>query len=156
MNDMEGFGDEIIYIPGNHDPSTMLARDRTKLPVLSSNPAYNIHRGAFKLRDDLLILGLGGSLPGYQQIYGGPLELRYQPYPYGENMPYNYGDDLAALWNEATTTFPNAQFIMMTHDGPYGSSTAQNSYLSEGKVIHCGSKDLTNLLLKEQNRIVFN
>ena len=71
-------------------------------------------------------------------------------------MPYNYGDDLAALWNEATSTFPNAQFIMMTHDGPYGSSTAQNSYLSEGKVIHCGSKDLTNLLLKEQNRIVFN
>lgn len=98
MSDMEGFGDEIVYIPGNHDPSTMFSRDRTKLPVLSSNPASNVHRGAFKLRDDLVLLGLGGSVQNYMQVDGGPLEPCWSPYPYKAEAPYSFGDDLSALW----------------------------------------------------------
>ena len=65
MNDLEGFADELIYIPGNHDPSTLFNRDRSKLPIISSNVDANIHMGALKLRDGLVIVGLGGSVPDY-------------------------------------------------------------------------------------------
>ena len=49
MNDLEGFADDLLYIPGNHDPSSLFARDRNELPILSSNPSGNIHRGIYKL-----------------------------------------------------------------------------------------------------------
>lgn len=28
MNTVEGFADELLYVPGNHDPSTMFSKDR--------------------------------------------------------------------------------------------------------------------------------
>jgi hypothetical protein len=62
MNELEGFADDLIYIPGNHDPSTMYNKDRTKLPILTSNVEGNIHRGIYKLRDNLVIIGLGGCV----------------------------------------------------------------------------------------------
>ena len=45
MNELEAFADELIYIPGNHDPITMFNKDRNNLPILSSNVEGNIHRG---------------------------------------------------------------------------------------------------------------
>jgi hypothetical protein len=62
MNDLEGFADDLLYIPGNHDPFSLFARDRNELPILSSNPSGNIHRGIYKLHEDLVIIGLGGSI----------------------------------------------------------------------------------------------
>ena len=62
MNELEGFADDLIYIGGNHDPSTMFNSDRSKLPILSSNVEGNIHKGIYKLRDNLVIIGLGGCV----------------------------------------------------------------------------------------------
>ena len=47
MNDLEGFAHDLLYIPGNHDPSTLFSKDRNKLPILSSNPDGNINRGIY-------------------------------------------------------------------------------------------------------------
>lgn len=62
MNELEAFADDLVYIGGNHDPITMFNKDRDKLPILSSNVDGNIHKGILKLRDDLIIIGLGGSV----------------------------------------------------------------------------------------------
>jgi hypothetical protein len=61
-NSLEALGDELIYIGGNHDPITMFSENP---PVLSSNVEGNIHRGSYKLRDDLVIIGLGGCVQDY-------------------------------------------------------------------------------------------
>ena len=62
MNELEGYADEMVYIPGNHDPESLFNKDRTKLPILSSNVDGNINRGIFRLREDLIVAGLGGSV----------------------------------------------------------------------------------------------
>lgn len=106
MNDMEGFADEVIYIPGNHDPSTMFSRDRSKLPVLSSNPAGNIHRGIFELRENLVVLGLGGCMQNHKQPKGqGPFEKCWSPFPYGDDAKYSFKDDLNELWQTARSQY---------------------------------------------------
>ena len=158
MHDLEGFADDIVYIPGNHDPSTMFSRDRMKLPVLTSNSGGNVHRGIFKLRDDLIVLGLGGSLDAMMQKPGsnemvGP---RYVGYPYWSGAPFAFEDDLKELWNNGIQAFPDAQVIMMTHEGPYGSSTTRNHYFDSGEVVHCGSTDLRDLMLQNQDKVLFD
>ena len=92
MNELEGYADDLLYIPGNHDPSTLFAEDRSKLPILGSNPNGNIHRGIYKLRDNLVIIGLGGSVKDYVQKNGeDPLEVCWQEYTY----PYYDADHKA-------------------------------------------------------------
>ena len=62
MNELEGFADDLLYIPGNHDPITLFNKDKNKLPILSSNLDGNLHMAAMKLRENLIIIGLGGSV----------------------------------------------------------------------------------------------
>ena len=100
MNELEAFADELIYIGGNHDPITMFNQDRNKLPILSSNVEGNIHRGMLKLRDDLVIIGLGGSVQDYVQQNGeGPLEKCWSSFPYKDEDHADFNKDLEELWN---------------------------------------------------------
>lgn len=49
------------------------------------------------------------------------------------------------------------QYIMMTHDGPFGSSTSKNEYFHENMTCYtAGSQHLTDLLLKNKETIVCN
>ena len=53
------FGNQLIWIPGNHDPTTMYKPDR------QDKVENNIHMRATKLRDDLVVIGVGGSVPDF-------------------------------------------------------------------------------------------
>ena len=59
--DIEPFAKQLVYIPGNHDPIELFGRGDVKKPVLSTDPNANIHMGMMRLRDDLAVIGLGGS-----------------------------------------------------------------------------------------------
>ena len=101
MNELETFGEDLIYIPGNHDPSTMFSKDRSKLPILSSNVEGNIHRGIFKLRDNLVIIGLGGCVQCKIQRKGeGELEdcVFLDSFPYKDKDYKDFNQDLDELW----------------------------------------------------------
>ena len=65
--DIEPFAKQLVYIPGNHDPIELFGRGETKKPVLSTDPNANIHMGLMRLRDDLVVIGLGGSTQNHVQ-----------------------------------------------------------------------------------------
>jgi hypothetical protein len=61
MNELEGFADDLFFVPGNRDPAVLFNTDKDQLPILSSNLEANMHMAAVKLRENLIIVGLGGS-----------------------------------------------------------------------------------------------
>ena len=65
MNELERYANELIYIPGNHDPSTLFKEPRDERPLLCSNVEGNIHKSAIKLRENLVIIGLGGCVQDF-------------------------------------------------------------------------------------------
>ena len=108
MNELETFADDLIYIPGNHDPSTMYNKDRSKLPILSSNVEGNIHRGIYKLRNDLVIIGLGGCVQNKVQHNGeGELEDCWDPFPYRDKDHKEFNEDLDELWGWTMQEHPD-------------------------------------------------
>ena len=160
MNELEGFADDLLYIPGNHDPSTLFVSDRSKLPILGSNPNGNIHRGIYKLRDNLVIIGLGGCVQDFVQENGeGPLKPCWSPYPYFEADHKTFNQHLDELWQALLAQYPdpNIQVIVMTHEGPFGSATAKNQYFEQNVTTYWGgSPRLRDLLQENKNRIVCN
>ena len=99
MNELEGFADDLLYIPGNHDPSTLFNEDRSKLPILGSNPNGNIHRGIYKLMDNLIVVGLGGCVQDFVQENGvGELKPCWAPYPYYDRDHKKFNEHLDELW----------------------------------------------------------
>jgi len=161
MNELEGYANDLLYIPGNHDPSTLFAKDKSKLPVLGSNINGNIHKGIYKLREDLVVIGLGGSVVDYvQETPTSPLVPCWEKYtyPYFEADHKEFNQDLDELWAETMQLYPDekVKIIIMTHEGPYGSGTSRNHYFETGQVFHAGSPHLRDLILKNQSRIVCN
>jgi len=55
---------KVIYIPGNHDAKTTLSFDEPR-PRLTTH-SINLHYRCLRLTPDLVMVGLGGSVPGYQ------------------------------------------------------------------------------------------
>ena len=162
MNELEGFADDLLYIPGNHDPSTLFAEDRSKLPILGSNPNGNIHRGIYKLRDNLIVIGLGGCVKDFVQENGeGPMKPCWLAniYPYYELDHKTFNEHLDQLWMAVQAQYPDpdVQVIVLTHEGPYGSATAKNQYFEQnGTTYWAGSPHLRDLLIKNKNRMVCN
>ena len=88
-----------------------------------------------------------------------PLEKCWDPFPYKDADHKAFNDDLAQLWKETTAQIDDkTQVIFMTHEGPQGSSTAQNVYYDRDGfdvvTYHCGIKGLRDLLIENQDRVV--
>ena len=80
---------------------------------------------ARQLRDDLKIMGLGGSVRDRVQINGeGPLVNCWTPFPYKDDDHAGFNKDLESVWQSTIANDDASQIIIMTHEGPLGSSTA--------------------------------
>ena len=71
------------------------------MPILSSNPSANIHRGIYKLHENLVIIGLGGSVQDFVQENGdGPLKPCWKGFPYKDVEQKEFKNDLYQLWEK--------------------------------------------------------
>lgn len=74
----------VKYLPGNHDSASFLDASTDEC---QSDKAQNVHMGIHQITDDLILGGLGGSVPSYLKT-GMPLDTTvkvediYVPYPY--------------------------------------------------------------------------
>ena len=168
MNELEGFADDLLYIPGNHDPITLFNKDKNQLPILSSNLDGNLHMATYQLRKDpdLVIMGLGGCVQNFSQKDGEEnREKVWEPFPYKDEDHKEFNEALATLWQLGQSQYPKpgTQFILMTHEGPAECSTAINRYFdygpeykNSGKTYFCGNNSLRELLIDNQQNIVCN
>ena len=95
-----------------------------------SQPARNLHMRSARLADCLLVVGVGGSVPGYLEADGSQV---WAGFPYSSDE--SYGEDLSkvldpmfGLHGSNTQLQQQDAVILMTHVGPhkscaYGSST---------------------------------
>ena len=89
------------------------------------------------------------------------MEKCWDPFPYKDEDHEEFAADLAQLWKETEAKIDEkTQIILMTHEGPYGSSTAQNVYFDRDGIdvttYHTGDKSLRELMLANQHRVVCN
>ena len=137
---------KLVYIPGNHDPGHMFRHQEEG----------NIHGRAMELADDLLILGLGGSIQDYVQKNGeGPLVPCWDAFPYKEEDHSRFNQELATLW--ALSLDFKGEVILMTHEGPQLSSTSKNQYFWDNNTTYvAGSPALRELMLANSEKITCN
>jgi hypothetical protein len=62
VKELELLADKLYFIPGNHDPITLFNQDFTKRPRVSTDADSNVHLNAIQLREDLILIGLGGCV----------------------------------------------------------------------------------------------
>mmetsp|Transcript_5274 Transcript_5274/g.8164 ORF Transcript_5274/g.8164 Transcript_5274/m.8164 type:complete len:132 (+) Transcript_5274:463-858(+) len=67
-----------------------------------------------------------------------------------------FNEEISALFEQGMAEFKNSQFIVLTHEGPFGSPTTKNTYLESNITYHTGNKRLTELLLAHKERVVCN
>eukprot|EP00347_Sterkiella_histriomuscorum_P016604 403352551 len=149
-------GVQILYIPGNHDPKSMLGSSvcegNKEFPKLSQD-SNNMHNDWVELKPNLGLVALGGSTPSDFQRHGDlQLDPIYFPYPYSTDEKFK--QELSKLLD--SEDLPK-NILLMTHDGPRGSATCQDktTHLDTG-IIQFGSPYLTELLKNSQGRIICN
>jgi Icc-related predicted phosphoesterase len=167
----------VIYIPGNHDPKSLFHwKDVPSLTIRS----VNVHKRFLKVANDLYIIGLGGSIPNFpatDEVNSEkfvPFEsdiskkVLWEGYPYADQYPDSnfflsdqmFEKDLEEMWSkvkthiEETNTTPNIKFILLTHHGPYYSSTANMQF--KNMWVYMGSKTLQEFLKKNNKEILMN
>lgn len=154
----------VIYIGGNHDPKTIF--NMNWLPTLTIR-SINLHGKHMKLANDLYLVGLGGAIPTVESTYDPDDKefflysdvtdkTKWDGYPYYNDKDYN--SDLQRtmkITKEAiaeSNSTPGIQFILLTHNGPFYSST---TICKHDKCIYMGSKSL-HYFLKENKDIFIN
>ncbi|KAM9957622.1 hypothetical protein ACTFIW_012588 [Dictyostelium discoideum] len=150
---------DILYVPGNHDSkSTLLFESNnleSKVPKLTDR-SYNIHKGNFRLDDDLVLVGLGGSLPSYCDNK-----------PHWTGYPYDYSNgadndekqvllDLNQSFKFKDTINSKDKIILLTHMGPYNCYTTIDQIDLSISPIYSGSKSIENIIKENQQQIFLN
>ena len=154
----------LIYLPGNHDPSTLYS---TCPPHFTFN-SLNLHLKSIKIKEDLLLVGVGGStcaISSDETLYHSYQNLNTKNiirpgYPYINDMVspnYEKSDellknDLNSLENQINEF--NGDVLLITHMGPFTVNTS-NQYL-DNKVTYSGSQALNDFILKYENKIIGN
>lgn len=160
---LEQINTNIIYLPGNHDPVTLF-----KDPPKITENSINLHLSSYKIKDDLLLIGLGGSncsIKTDETLYHSYENLDtkniiWKGYPYIDDMTspnYEKSDellknDLNKLDNMINEF--NGDILLITHMGPFTLNTS-NQYL-DNKVTYSGSQSLNDFILKYENKIIGN
>ena len=145
---LEFFSVPILYIPGNHDSPTLFTNDSFSLTPYSTN----IHLKNYMIAEDLQIVGLGGSLPGYIANQDGIMIQVWESYPYDEK---SFEADLNPLIKKFCKK--ELQTILVTHNGPSISSTTVDiSEFHLEQPVQSGSKYLSSVLKNKDLNILAN
>ena len=136
----------MIYIPGNHD-SPRFYKERANL----NQQAFYAQNNAYVLVEGLQLVGLGGSVPGYTETNGNSTQV-WEGYPYQSDE--EFGIDLKNVIEKYCRD--DIQTLLMTHDGPYISSTAVDTTVDPEVPIYGGSKALSKTLQSEKHNILLN
>lgn len=164
----------VLYVGGNHDPITLFEDNLLCLTVRSKN----LHKNFLKLANDLYVFGLGGSIPTLESNFK-ILDKEFIPYSDVSNKilwkgyPYNdsqedpcykradetYRKDIENAYNivmneiKENNTTQNIKFILLTHNGPFYSSTNIREF--NNKCAYMGSLALHEFL-KDKYDIFLN
>ncbi|KAK5580044.1 hypothetical protein RB653_000057 [Dictyostelium firmibasis] len=157
---------DILYVPGNHDAKTTLLfegcenQDEEKKSIDYSKPpkltdrSYNIHKSNFRLDDDLVLVGLGGSLPSYCDN-----KPHWAGYPYdciNEDGEKQVLSDLNQSLKHKDTINSKDKIILLTHMGPYNCYTTIDQIDLSISPIYSGSKSIENIIKENQQQIFLN
>lgn len=137
---------QVIFIPGNHEPPKQYTGE------LKPVGGINIHKSYIKLADNLVMIGLGGSVPGMQLVNGSYVQV-WEPYPYKDDEDYK--KNLDETLNKAFSMGESTDYVLLTHVGPWNSSTAIYNK-KVGNPIYSGSQSLGDALIKYQDKIICN
>lgn len=116
-----------------------------------------------ELAPNLLLSGLGGSIQDKEEDANGKIQNCWAPFPYSEPGHDAFNKDLDQLWAKTTEKWssmsPNTKIILMTHEGPFGSSTCKNDYKvfkDGGSIFHTGSPHLMKLITSNADKVILN
>ena len=137
----------VIYIPGNHD-SPKLFKEKVHL----TQHSILVQREAYELTEGLQIVGLGGSIPGYAEKEG-QLNKVWEGYPYPNDT--DFGEDLKKVLDKHCCS-EDVQSILMTHIGPYCSSTTVDMHDNPEAPIYSGSKALQQAIVGGRYNLLMN
>ena len=158
---LEQINSNIIYLPGNHDPVTLF-----KDPPKITENSINLHLSSYKIKDDLLLIGLGGSncsIKTDETLYHSYENLDtkniiWKGYPYIDDMTspnYEKSDELLKNDLDKLENYINdfeGKIVLLTHMGPFISNTS-NPFDKES-IIYAGSQAVNDLILKFENKII--
>lgn len=161
--------DNVVYVPGNHDPG----RTFMDPPLQLSSKAKCLHKRYHKLASDLCIVGLGGSTPILQ---GGKYDPNQPPfhdldkknykwdgYPYNIDKTENnftesdekLNKDLKGALTEAKKDLGNPTIILLTHNGPLYTLTNSMYFHPEDIMLYLGSEAIGKIF-NEDDKILIN
>ena len=158
---LEQINSNIIYLPGNHDPVTLF-----KDPPKITENSINLHLSSYKIKDDLLLIGLGGSncsIKTDETLYHSyenldTKNITWKGYPYIDDMTspnYEKSDELLKNDLDKLENYINdfeGKIVLLTHMGPFISNTS-NPFDKES-IIYAGSQAVNDLILKFENKII--
>ena len=161
---LEVLCDKVIYIPGNHDPSTMFS----DTPPSLTEKSTNLHKKSFNLASDLVLLGVGGSISNpysdekdYHKYQITDYDkIAWKSYPYIDDVKHPHfkpaDEAFGKALDEAFSILPqyNSKVILLTHNGPFTSHTANAIY--EGRTVYSGSMEMDKFLVNNVNKIIAN
>ena len=162
----------IFFIPGNHDPKIFFTQNSPQLTLYSQN----IHKKIIEIEDNLLLIGIGGSIPNFfsdneKNFHTFNFDLnnisktniQYKGFPYCNNFKEVnyiksdeiYLNDIKEIFEEIKkSNNQNKQIILLSHSGPIWSDTSNT--FTQGRVKYCGSQNLQNIINLNSNKILLN
>lgn len=152
----------VIWVPGNHEPGNAYGR----IMIAYQLKGTNLHKKVLKLDDNLVLVGLGGSVPILEggKYFKGYVpfstldynNFKYAGYPYNVDKDYKKSDelfdkDLAEQISKAKEYGNEVQMILLSHLGP--SYTSTNLLVEDGNIMYLGSNKL-GLAFERENFIL--
>eukprot|EP00026_Physarum_polycephalum_P014189 Phypoly_transcript_14677.p1 GENE.Phypoly_transcript_14677~~Phypoly_transcript_14677.p1 ORF type:complete len:287 (+),score=22.88 Phypoly_transcript_14677:112-972(+) len=156
ISGLENVCGRVVYIPGNHDAKTTLVETQQSRLTMHS---INLHYKCLRIAPDLVLVGLGGSLPGYkgdqQEWVGFPFQTEEQIKAALDTIlrgPLAHSSSQGDCISEKDTV------VLVSHVGPHDASTTVDQVIIDAEPIQSGSKALRSLLLEPamQKRIMLN
>ena len=149
----------VLYVGGNHDPLSIFTDD-FKIDT-DLDKTKNLHKKYQKIKDDLYIVGIGGSTPILNGInYTKDEEpfkslnisnVLYNGSPYEGNFTEadeQFNDNLTEILDQMEEI--NASIILMSHIGPIYSYTSIQKLNDSYPMIYLGSLNLFNKYIEEE------
>ena len=158
---LEFFASPIYYVPGNHDPASMFFKNK-ELQGLTPF-SFNLHKETMQVAKGLFFAGIGGSCPAEKiQVKrkagekAKDMELIWEGFPYATDDESKF--DIKLLdkgLSELGKAHEDPSVLLLTHNGPYFSSTCVCSYDGNEKIL-TGSRQIEKLILKHRDKIFLN
>lgn len=160
---------KVLYVPGNHDPTILFEKRayypnefNSSLPPASTSPlpcdAYklsdssvNLHRNAYHLKENLVFVGVGGSVP---QFDGENYSKKGFPYSCDEEFAH-FLHEVLPKDGKAEAVGEHDNIIIVTHNGPSCSHTSLK-FSKTKSVKQTGSHCLTHIIENKEYKNRFS